>query len=94
MSIICYKVKRAYLLLNWTLWRDFGNSSYTLSAPDIRAADDCELGLELFAPHWVMEEQILLAAFKHIKHIASPWTTLESCKPQVAKGKSASLDTP
>lgn len=93
MSIVCFRVKRSCLLLNWILWKGLGNSFCVLGAPD-RAGDDSEFNVKLVAPPWVMEEQILLAAFKHVKHPVSPRTTLEPCKPGVVKSKPASLDMP
>lgn len=33
-------MKRTLLVTKCTLWKDFGNSSYVLGAPDVRAGDD------------------------------------------------------
>lgn len=91
MNIVCYRVKMDCLLLNWTLWKDFGNSSYTLVASDMRTGEEHLFDVKLFAPHWMVEEQILLAALEHVKRPINPWITLE---PRVANDKPAFLDMP
>lgn len=47
-----------------------------LGAPDVKAGGNL-VCCQLSAPHWTVEEQILVAAVGHIKRPVSPRTTLE-----------------
>ena len=81
MSIICYRVKRNLLKLDsiegWILVIPLRCLVPLMSEQELTFS----VRSSLFAPHRMLEEQILLAAFEHIKHPVSLRTTLEPCKP-------------
>lgn len=77
MSIICYRVKRSLLNLDSIEGQILVIPLRCLLPLTSEQELTFSVRSSFFAPHRMLEEQIFLAAFEHIKHPVSHRTTLE-----------------